>query len=342
MKHVFYIGSHLLFYITHTLVKQDRLNYDDVILFLIRDYNIPTQYNNIYSNQLHTKYGFLNQKESRVFAGANIFKTRKNIAEFDEQLTSFLQGEKFIWYCPVCSCDSFSLMVTRPDCIGYYITEDGLASYRDINPYSFPGLKKWAYKLVLKPLFSRIYDYKDYFINTHSSKFKGCIATSQKCFPLHQEYLRVIGSPFVPQSLEKPIDAILSIDSLYLFYDDDTIQKIYHDLLEKISAKGYHRIAYKFHPNYNSTENKERKRWIACLLKEYLGENIEELSADIVLENVIMQYQCDFYTDVSSVCIYASEMHAHCYSYLPICYRYSHVNRDDAFRLVKNFCTLLE
>ena len=61
-----------------------------------------------------------------------------------------------------------------------------------------------------------------------------------------------------------------------------------------------------------------------------------ELDSSVCLENVLMSYKCDFYTDNSSVAIYAHDMGVECYSYIPILREYT-----DAYNIVtfvEKFC----
>ena len=62
-----------------------------------------------------------------------------------------------------------------------------------------------------------------------------------------------------------------------------------------------------------------------------------ELGPEISLENVLMTYKSDFYTHISAVCVYAHEMGADCYSYMPILREY-HAKCDETVPLLNEFC----
>lgn len=322
MKHVFGVSSHLTFYITHRYIDLKGINRDDCLLLLTRNYTLPDRFDSQYPHQLHTGYNIMNSKSGRVFAGLNVFRTMKNIREFDSLTDPFLKNDDFIYYTQVCSNDITSLMATKPNCKGFYVIEDGYSSYRDFNPQTFTGLNFVIYKLVLNPLFPRIYACKNHFIASESPKFLGCIATMQSCFPLHQDRLQVIGLPFEEVDLGFTPDALLSIDPLYLFFSEKETCQIYSDLADFIKGKPYKTMAYKFHPNFFAETNAVIREKTDRIIRECFGDGIVELDKSVVLENVLHTYKCDFYTENSSVAIYGNEAGAKCYSYMPILRKY--------------------
>lgn len=321
MKQVFRISSHLTFYLCKKIIEVKGFDYDDCILFLVRDYKIPQQYESAFKHQIHTSFN-VDKNKGRIFAGANFIKTYHNISDFDKLVDAYLQGEDFYWYAQVCNDDTCSLMVTKSNCKGYYVIEDGLGSYLKQNPQTFVGLNYWIYKLILLPFFYRIFAVKNNFIYTEHPKFKGCITSSQKCFPLHQQYLEVVGIPFEKTELPQTPDAIISIDPLFLYMDDSVVEKVYEDLSQYVNSKGYKSLHYKFHPYFNSAANASIKATYKQLILKLFGESAIELSSNVVLENVFNTYKCDFYTNRSSVALYAYEMGATCYSYSPIIEKY--------------------
>lgn len=322
MKYIFGVSSHLTLYIAHHIIELNHFDRNDCLLFLTRDYTIPDHISVLYPHQTHTSYNLVNSKSGRVFAGANVFKTIRNIRAFDSLIDQFLQDDDFIYYTQVCSNDLTSLMATKPNCHGFYVIEDGLASYRDINPQTFTGIRHVLYKLFLKPFFHRIYACKNHFVASESSKFLGCIATLPFCFPLHQDKLQVIGIPFETIDLGFTPDALLSIDPLYLFISENNIKLLYQELAQVMKAKHYKTIAYKYHPNLLAEANSEIKRYVENVLHDTFGDCLIELDQSVVLENVLKTYQCDFYTCWSSVALYGTYMDAKCYTYKAILQKY--------------------
>ena len=225
-------------------------------------------------------------------------------------------------------------------CVGYYVLEDGLGSYRNYNPQTFTGWKYPLYKFILKPFWRRCFEVKNHFITTDHPKFKGCIATTEYCFPLHQQYLRCVGLPFETIDLGFSPDAIISIDPIYLFVNEQAEDCVYQRLSHYILNKNYSHIAYKFHPYFFAKSNADIKKRFESLIKKYYGDSLTELSADVSLENVLMTYHSDFYTDNSSVAVYGNAMNVKCYTYIPILRNYT--TAYNSVPLIEQFCTPIE
>lgn len=322
MKHVFGVASHLVFYLCHRIIEQDSINPEDCVFFFMRNYQCPGKFNGIYTHQIHFEQQS-DVKNGRVFAGIHVVQTRKNIKEFDQLVDSYIKGADFYWYSQICNNDYCSLFVTKPNCKGYYVLEDGSGSYRKENPQTFTGWRYWVYKLLLKPFCRRCFEVKNHFITTDHPKFKGCIATTEYCFPLHQQYLRCVGLPFEEEKLDFEPDAIVSIDPLYLWIEEQYEPVVYQRLSDFIKKKHYKCMAYKFHPNFFSKKNVDIKKRYDKLIREYFGPDIKEIDAKVGLENVLMTYKCDFYTDNSSVAVYGHAMGVTCFTYLPILQEYT-------------------
>jgi hypothetical protein len=335
MKHVFGVASHLVFYLCRRIIELDSINPDDCIFFFMRNYHCPEKYNSQFVHQIHFEE-HSDVENGRVFAGVQIFQTNKNIKAFDELVDSYIKGQDFYWYSQICNNDYCSLFVTKPNCRGYYVLEDGLGSYRNYNPQTFTGWKYPLYRFVLKPIWNRCFEVKNHFITTDHPKFKGCIATTEYCFPLHQQYLRCVGLPFEEVKLDFEPDAVVSIDPLYLWIEESHEPLVYKRVADFIKHKKYKCLAYKFHPYFFSKNNVNHKKRYEKLIQEYLGMDVLEIDPSIGLENVLMTYKPDFYTDNSSVAIYGHAMGVTCYTYMPILREYT--NAYNNVPLIEDFC----
>jgi len=316
MKHIFFVSSNLTFFIANKIIQSDGLQKEQCCLFLVRNYQVPFEYSNEYPHQISTNYN-VDPRTGRIFEGIKFWKTYKNICYFDHLIDEFIQNDSFIWYSSVCSNDICSLMVSRKECEGYYIIEDGLASYRNFNPQTFVGWRYWMYKCVLKPLYPRIFCVKNHFITTNHPKFRGCIATSHRCFPLHQAYLRVIGNPFDKAVANQLPDAVISIDPWYSSLDISVIDGVYKAIAGYIAKKNYKNLACKFHPRFEAPQNFTIKKEYTSILKRYFP-TIKILSKDIILEQILVSPNQDFYCGVSSVPLYVSLSGVKCYTYMPL------------------------
>lgn len=337
MKYLFGASSHLVFYLCNRIVDLDSLNPDDCIFFFTRNYRCPEKYNAKYKNRICTDYN-VDTTRGRIFAGLNVIKTYKNIKDFDALVDQYLHGDSFYWYSQICNNDLCSLMVTKKNCIGYYVLEDGLGSYRTSNPQTFTGIKYPLYKFVLKPLCPRCFEVKNHFIETNHPKFKGCIATTDFCFPLHKQYLRCVGLPFEKVDIGFEPDAVISVDPLYLYgIGVDDVNSVYEKISSFVKDKKYKTIAYKFHPYFFANVNAQKKNDYRDLLFAHFGDSIKEIPANMGLENVLMTYKSDFYTDNSSVAVYAHAMNVTCFTYMPLLQKYANITFDNV-PLIGDFC----
>ena len=316
MKHIFFVSSNLTFFIADRIIQLDGLSREQCCLFMVRNYHLPAAYSAFYTHQLATDYN-VDPHTGRVFAGAKFWKTRRNIQAFDQLIDPFLQGEEFIWYSSVCSNDICSLMVSRKECAGYYVIEDGLASYRNFNPQTFTGFRYVLYRCLLKPLWPRIFCVKNHFITTDHPKFRGCIATCDKCFPLHQQYLRVIGSPFERKEEANLPDVVISVDPLCKLLDHQQVEELYKRLSEIITKRGYTRLACKLHPRFDAPQNAAIKAEYVAILQRYFL-HMEVLPSEAILEQILCKPTQTFYCGLSSVALYASMAGVKCYSFMPL------------------------
>ena len=313
MKHVFSITSHLTFNIMREIVAANAVAREDCILLLLRGYRVPENYSGDFPQQISTSYN-IDVDHGRVFAGVHVLQTRRNIRQFDEQVDAVLHGDEFVFYTSVCSNDICSLMVTKPNCKGFYVTEDGLSSYRKSNPQTFTGIRYLVYKVVLRPLWPRIFQAKNHFVEDAHPKFKGCIGTSEDCFPLHKKCLQVVGFPFEKDDFGYNPDAVISVDPLYEFIDIERVDRLYRELSEFMAKNGdYKRVMYKLHPRFNAAVNHGRRDEYVAVLKRYFPQ-IEELPASVVLESLLYACKADLYCGNSALALYASQVGVRCYN----------------------------
>ncbi len=316
MKHFFCISSHLAFSICNHLIQIDGLAVDDCIFLTTRGYRLPA--NGVQYHVVETDFNSSAQS-GRLFAGWHIVQTIRNIRLFDEIIDTHTDGDDYFFYTQICNNDISSVCVTNPHCKGYYIIEDGVGSYRHDDLPTFRGLRYFIYRCFLKPVFPRIYMLKSRMIEVNHPKFKGCIATNTLCFPTHQDSLRVIGLPFHPEPLPNPPQALLSLDPYYLWLTDEQVEIVFKQLGVFINKYRYKSLMYKPHPYLLVKENQGRYILYKQYLQRYISAPLEELEAQICLENTLMAHRdCSFYTAVSSVAIYAKAMGVKCYTFAPL------------------------
>nr|MCR4879183.1 hypothetical protein [Bacteroidales bacterium] len=111
---------------------------------------------------------------------------------------------------------------------------------------------------------------------------------------------------------------------------------VYERLSRFILNQHYSCIAYKFHPYFFAKSNAGTKQRFEKLIKKHYGDAMIELGSDVSLENVLMTYHCDFYTDNSSIAVYGNAMNVKCYTYMPILREYT--NAYNNVPLIEKFC----
>lgn len=308
MKHVFFVFSHLTFYMVHQIVRTENINTKDCFILIGRDYTFPENHQNDFQNT------YKSPSQQRCFAGINIFKTAKNVKAFDKIIDEHTDHQDFYAYIAGWTDDFSNLLVSNNKCKGYYIFEEGTGSYSHVNSKTFTGIKYWIYRLILKNLFPRFYAIKESYHNIDHYKFKGFYASSSRAFPeFHNFPIKVIDIPFENIDLGFVPDAVLSIDPLYRFANNEAVQDIYSHLFHYLETKNYKLIAYKFHPFF--AVRPEIKNEFSNIIHNCCTTKLVELDSNIVLENVLKTYKCDFYSAGSSVQIYGAIAGAKCYTF---------------------------
>lgn len=316
MKHVFFVFSHLTFYMVHQIVKTEHISVNDCFLLIGRDYTFPENHQNDFQNF------FKIPSLQRCFAGINIIKTIKNVKAFDKIIDEHIDHQDFYAYIAGWTDDYSNLLVSKKNCKGYYIFEEGTGSYGHHNAKTFTGVKYWAYRLVLKNIFPRFYAIKESYHNVDYYKFKGFYASSSRAFPEFRKFpIKVIDIPFENVDLGFEPDAVLSIDPLYRFANNEAVKDIYSHLFQYLEKKNYKLIAYKFHPFF--AVRPVIKKEFSDIIHDCCTSELIELGPNIVLENVLKTYKCDFYSSGSSVQIYGAIAGSKCYAFSSYLQKYN-------------------
>lgn len=317
MKHIFYVHSHITFVVANQYIKEQGLIADDCYWLCARNYVISDKWPIYQQHEWIYPTDVLPKNTTRLWQGYRLDKTRKILGYFENFVRQKCNGEHFLFYVPnTMGSDVSSVLVSMDTCDGYYLIEEGFSSYSpkcDL-PHVYSGLQKYIVDWLLKPLFSRFYVLRGEMFYTDHPKFKGTISTSSKCFPDIQSGVRiVIGLPFSKCELDVVPDVLLSIDSTLLrFYSLNEAAHVF-ELIKNNLKEGQIKIAFKFHPVYYS--HPEVIEQYRVLLQEIFGKQVVELDRTVVIENVLNTYHSDFYSDTSSVALYAKQMSAACYSY---------------------------
>lgn len=341
MKHCFLVHSSITFLVSKQYVLDKGINPDDCLFLCARNYNLSSEYQQVFKNTTRYPQDIFGHEKEDLSLLKNLFNGFKGLYKLEDFISSFCQDDKFTLYTYSTYSHLCCILVTISNCEGYYLIEEGSSAYSDIFlvKKSIGWLNLFA-QSILVPLFPRFYVIKDHHFSTSSDKYIGTITTSPKA--LHQlggEKV-IITNPFDKKKIEYSPTAIISIDaSLYICgVESKYIKSIMESLYQFIIHKNEHPvIAYKFHPIL--IKAKVEKTFKDIISEVFKNTVLMELQANTTIEEVLNQYQCDFYSDWSSVAIYAKQMGCVCYSYAQKLVRIS--NNDKYTSMANNLNVIL-
>lgn len=313
MKHIFYVHSAITFFVAKQYIFERKISPKDCLFLLVRGYRLPKEYLEVFPNVISYPSGILNSGDTRIFQNNNPFKGISNIRVIEKKINQYFHTEAFTFYIPNTFALVTNIIATMKTCQAFYILEEGTASYIPFHllPNHLVGIKRPIF-LIVKTLFNRFYALRGNAFGTYHPKFKGNISISEKAFADNDGEKIIVSSPFRQITLEIVPNAIWSIDaSLKTFFSIEDIENLFFYLRSIFKKKGYTKIAYKFHPDfYNSPDDLILFR---TKIDEIFENLVYELPSSAVLEDILNSYEIDFYTDYSSVSIYAQK--GTCYSY---------------------------
>lgn len=317
MKHLIFVHSHLSFLVINQYFVENNIDPEDCLFMVTARYSsFPKGHR--YVNFIKFPEELLPDGCKRVFHKNNIITGIRNIRFIEDRINSFFHGDSFLMYLTTTSLDFFSALVTMKQCRGYYLMEEGSASYYYKNevPKLYHGLT-YACMFLLSRVMPRFYALRCSGFSFDNKYFLGTIATTRKAFPDFPGEHIVITTPFTRVTLDFVPDVILSIDSsIMISLGNRFPAELYSKIAGFFNRQGYSRIAYKFHPKYYvypELAESYRKG-----LTDIFGKDIVELDENCQLENYFLSYPIDFCSDFSSVGIYASNFGRKCYSYMNI------------------------
>ena len=319
MKHLFYVHSHITFLVSKQYVFDQGINPEDCLLLSSRKYILPEKYKDVFKHTLQFPQDVYHSDEVNFFKHGNIFNAYRKARVIENIVNDFTHNAPFIFYTLNTGSHVHSIIVTMDNCKGYYLIEEGANVYYPL-PKSvaqlYKGWRNILFKLFLRPLMPKFFLLKDNVFSTSSEKYCGTIASLKMAFADFRGEHFVTSNPFENINLDFKPDVLISVDGSLCLYDISIkdIQQLFSTLMHKYIHDAV--VAYKFHPIFLSHKSKMDE--VKNILNEVLGESSQELSCDVVLENILYTYHCDFYSDWSSVGIYGKSMGCKCYSYFPL------------------------
>ncbi len=335
MKHIFYVHSHITFLVSKQYILDKGINFNDCLFLCSRDYLPQFSYQQLFKNIKRYPQDVLKKNEDDLSLLKNLFNGFQGIHVVENFINSYCSKETFIFYTYSTYSHFCSIIVTMSNCDGYYIIEEGSSAYTNNTIIlNHIGKKNLLYQSILVHFFPRFYLLKNHHFSSSSEKYKGTITTSEKALcQLKGEHV-IISNPFNKEKLPYSPTTILSIDaSLYMCKIDSEQIEYIMDIIRQFILKLTQNpiIAYKMHPIIVKNSFADPMRDI--LSKTFKGVQMKELSSDIAIEEVLNEYHCDFFSDWSSVAIYANQMGCKCYSYAQ---RLSKISNNETYTLMMN------
>lgn len=122
MKHVFWVHSHITFYMALATIKYRCLDISDVVFLTDRKYR--NRYFRYVMNDFSEYAGKLSP-----FTLKTVFNLRKIIKRMDSRLAEVCHNDNYIVYLPHLSHPVLQLLVTNKQCRGFHFMEEGMANY---------------------------------------------------------------------------------------------------------------------------------------------------------------------------------------------------------------------
>lgn len=351
MKHLFLVHSHITFVVSKQYVFDQGLEPKDCIFICSRNYILPIEYDSIFIQVINYPEDIFLSKEFDFLPKMNLLKGYHNIHILEKHLRSFTQGDAFFLYAMNTGTHLVCAIVTMPECYGYYLIEEGTSSYTERSELAKLYHKR-AHEIVLQMLrfiSKRLFIVKDHIFSYSTNYYLGTIATSQKAFPNYPKQKIIVSNPFEIIQLSQKPDVVLSVDASFILYNvpRDTVENVLIRIRNIINKENKSNVAYKFHPLYYKDLN--TLTLFRDIINQIFGQSSFELPPTTVIENVLKTYNSDFYSDVSSVGIYATNFGIHCYSYakimvemLPNSEYSDHIKIDNLPQIIKESYTFIE
>jgi len=335
MKHLFYVHSHITFLICKQYIIDNHINYQDCTFISLRSYCLPQSLIKAGVSTINYPQDVYEGKTTRVFQGFHLKKSYCNLKKLEKVINQHINNQPFAFYIPNTQANDFvNVVVTMNNCSCYYLIEEGSASYTKISqlPKFQSGVSDIIYKWFLRPFLKRFYILRDNMYSTNYYKYVGTIASSSSAFPNYIGQHIIIQNPFEKEFLPFHPEIILSVDPLFFHFDIDYVEIIYQKLSSVLSSFDK-RIVYKFHPEFY--KRPEILSQYTILLQKVFGTSIFELDQNIIIENILNTYHCNFYSDFSSIGIYGNILNCKCYSYANLAKGYSNLYDEKVSKLPK-------
>ncbi|WP_299108166.1 polysialyltransferase family glycosyltransferase [uncultured Winogradskyella sp.] len=312
MKNLFYIHSHLTYYVTKAIIKKFHLVNEDIVFVISRNYENDeiSNFTIIDITDIHD--------DLDSFGLTNFYKKHKQINKIDKLLTNqFRDGIKFRAYLPHVFHPAMQIIVTHNQCDELHIIEEGVNAY---SLYLMNNNDKSIVKELVKSTLNalpfigkkRIFFVKTFDLTRFAKKtpsiFYSITSKGFQGLPYHVERIKMLPSNHIDYDISGSsvlvLEGAVEQGNMKLSTMLNGIKRI----LEDVTAG---KIYIKFHPAQSKTNCIK----IENLIKQH-NINTEVIPNNIAFEQIILTNSgLKVYGFTTSLLFYASEYGCEVFSY---------------------------
>lgn len=314
MKYLFYVQSHIAFYLAQQVIEHLKIERENVLYITVRSYK----------NAFHELNPLdLSEYYEKLSMALPLKEALSVLHNLDRKILEFAQNQPYVFITHSLYAPVWQFIATHPLCKNVHLMEDGSSSYHKrkdfYEPLSFPLKERWVdrlkrvvsagYRLYKKrapgfPIFSTA----PFFPDTHY------FGIYEDVFPyIPKERKTLFGTLYRDPAFHTSIPLN---QAAYIVFDATLVEqrklmseKEYLEAIPlaiaQIPLKDYQHCYYKFHPG--------QKKQIQDALREHLTltYNAQELPPELPFEQIISHAQDIHVVGFYSTLLFYAKRHNH-------------------------------
>lgn len=296
--HVFYSHSWITQLVIELIIKEKKINPDDIVILFGRNFN--------HSIDPLLKSKFVPCKKILLESWKQILFGPYQIYRFKKWFASIVGNRKFQFYAPHLVPTGLKLVYSNKQCIALNYIEEGTLSYlkyeeiiNHLNSVSFHGRTKLSF---VEILYTKLLGVNN-FPTTYTSIYK----LGAEAFPFEPnaeklDISKAIKITSEPNDLKHILVLAPFVDVYPYKMDVDVYVEKMKLVLSRIKEMGVNKLHFKFHPS----DNKQVRSEIKKLFSSYApAMDFVEVREDQSLELIFLKHRPTVYAFNSSTAIYA-------------------------------------
>jgi hypothetical protein len=312
MKNLFYIHSHITYFVAKAIIKKLGINNEDIVMVISRSYT------NIEIHDFNTIDLTIIHDQLDSFGLSNFYKKHKYINEIDILINSCLFNQRFVAYLPHVFHPAMQIIASHKCCEELHIIEEGINAY---SKYLMHNKEEHLIKTLIKrtinfiPIigkkrifFIKTFDLEKFkkevsptFFTVTSKGFKGVSTKVEKIemLPLNGLNYDISGNSILV------LEGAVEQGNMKL----STMLRGVERIINEINVN--RRLYIKYHP----AQSLENRMKIESII-EHRGFEIVKIPNDIPFEQIILtNSDLNVYGFTTSLLFYAHEYGSKVYSY---------------------------